>query len=305
MDTQNYNKTGETPSQRAQLTVGRVFSYIFLAFVTLLALFPIIILIINTTRSRQELQGSFSLIPNTYFIENFIHTVKGETDPSSTYSISAVPILRALLNSLIVAGSSCILTTYFSAMTAYGVHVYDFKLKKFVFNFILIIMMIPAQVSAVGFLSVVENLKMMDTYWPLIIPSIAAPSVFFYMKQYLDSSFPLEVVEAARVDGCSEFRTFNMISLPILKPAIAVQLIFSFVASWNNFFTPALILRSKDEMKTTPIIIQMLSSRLLSGNADYGQVYMTIFLSIIPVVIVYFFVSKHIVEGVALGAVKG
>jgi len=305
MDTNNYNRTGETPSQRAQLTTGRVFSYIFLGFVTILALFPIIILIINTTRSRQQLQGSFSLIPGTYFLDNIIHTVKGETDPNSTYSISAVPILRAMLNSFIVAGSSCLLTTYFSAMTAYGVHVYDFKLKKFAFNFILVIMMIPAQVSAVGFLSLVENMKMMDTYWPLIIPAIAAPSVFFYMKQYLESSFPLEVVEAARVDGCGEFRTFNMISLPILKPAIAVQLIFSFVGSWNNFFTPALILRTKDEMKTTPIIIQMLSSRILSGNADYGQVYMTIFLSIIPVVIVYFFVSKNIVEGVALGAVKG
>ncbi len=305
MDTKNYNKTGETPSQRAQITTARVFSYIFLVFVTLLALFPILILVVNTTRDRFDLQASFSLIPGLSFGENFSHTVFGDNDPNTVFHTTKVPILRGMLNSLLVAGSSCLLTTYFSAMTAYGIHVYNFKGKKILFNFILVIMMIPAQVSSVGFIDLVEKFGMMETYWPLIIPSIAAPSVFFYMKQYLESSFPVEVVEAARVDGCGEFRTFNMISLPIMKPAIAVQLIFAFVASWNNFFTPSLILRSKDNLKTVPILIQKLSSSVLSGGADYGQVYMTIFLSIIPVVIVYFFVSKNIVEGVALGAVKG
>lgn len=305
MDTKNYNKTGETASQRAQTTTARIFSYIFLALVTVLALFPIVILLINTTRDRFALQGSFSLIPGTSFFENLDHTINGDNDPDSVFNTVSVPILRGMLNSFLVAGASCLLTTYFSAMTAYGIHVYDFKLKKFAFNFILIIMMIPAQVSSVGFVDLVDKMGLMETYWPLIIPSVAAPSVFFYMKQYLESSFPIEVVEAARVDGCSEFRTFNMISLPIMKPAIAVQLIFAFVASWNNFFTPSLILRSHDELKTVPILIQKLSASVLSGGADYGQVFMTIFLSIIPVVIVYFFVSKNIVEGVALGAVKG
>lgn len=306
MDTNYYNKTGETKSQRVQITTARVFSYIFLGFVTILALFPILILVINTTRDRFALQGGFSLIPGASFAENLSHTLYGDNDPNSTFNTTQVPILRGMLNSLIVAGSSCLLTTYFSAMTAYGIHVYDFKGKKFVFNFILIIMMIPTQVSSVGFVNLVDSMKLMNTYAPLIIPAIAAPAVFFYMKQYLESSFPLEVVEAARVDGCNEFRTFNMIALPMMKPAIAVQLIFSFVASWNNFFTPSLILRNGgDEIKTVPILIQKLSSSILSGGADWGQVYMTVFLSIIPVVIIYFFVSKNIVEGVALGAVKG
>lgn len=300
-----YNKTGETASQRAQTTVGRVFSYIFLAIATLLALLPIVILVISTTRDRYALQGSLSFIPGTSFFENFQHTIFGDNDPNSTFNTTKVPILRGMLNSLIVAGSCSVLTTYFSAMTAYGLHVYDFKLKKFAFNFILIVMMIPAQVSSVGFIDLVDKMGMMDSYWPLIIPSIAAPSVFFYMKQYLESSFPLEVVEAARVDGCNEFRTFNMIGLPIMKPAIAVQLIFAFVASWNNFFTPSLVLRSEEDLKTVPILIQKLSTSVLSGGADYGQVFMTIFLSIIPVVIIYLFISKNIVEGVALGAVKG
>ena len=143
MNTNDYNKTGETHSQRAQITTARVLSYIFLGLVTALALFPILILIINTTRDRYALQGSFSLIPGSSFAENFEHTVFGDNDPNSTFNTVQVPILRGMLNSLIVAGSSCLLTTYFSAMTAYGIHVYDFKGKKFAFNFILIIMMIP------------------------------------------------------------------------------------------------------------------------------------------------------------------
>ena len=224
--------------------------------------------------------------------------VKALTDTS----LFSIP--RGLLNSFIVAASSALLTTYFSAMTAYGIHVYDFKGKKFIFTFILAIMMIPTQVSAAGFVQMVRGMNLNDTYWPLIIPAIAAPSVFFYMKQYIESSMPLEVIEAARVDGSNEFRTFNAIAIPMLKPAFAVQLIFAFVASWNNFFTPALIIDTSDNW-TLPIMMSVLRSKLNSQNGDLGEVYMMILLSIIPVVIVYLFLSKFIVKGVALGAVKG
>ena len=290
-----YNRTGETRGARVKTNTGRVLSYIFLAFVTVLSLFPLLMLIINSTRPAAHLQTGFSFIPEGYFIQNFL-TAWNDTN------LFTLP--RGMLNSLIIATSSCLLTTYFSAMTAYGIHVYDFKLKKFAFNFIMVIMMIPTQISAVGFVQLVGNMGMTNTYWPLIIPSIAAPSVFFYMKQYIESSLPLEVIEAARVDGSNEFRTFNTIALPMLKPALAVQVIFAFVASWNNFFTPALILNKSDSW-TLPIMISVLRSKLQSQNGDLGEVYMMILLSIIPVVIVYFFVSKNIVEGVALGAVKG
>ena len=189
-------------------------------------------------------------------------------------------------------------------MTAYGIHVYDFKIKKFTMHFILLIMTIPTQVSAVGFINLIRTFGMMNTYWGLIIPAIAAPSVFFYMKQYMESSMPLEVIEAARVDGSNEFRTFNLIALPMLKPAMAVQLIFAFVASWNNFFMPAMLL-SNSKKWTVPIMISVLRANLNSRTGDLGEVYMMLLLSIIPVVIVYFFISKNIVQGVALGAVKG
>ena len=285
----------ESKSYRAQQMVTRVLAYIFLVFVTFLSLFSFYLLIINGSRSNAELQAGFTLIPSTHFGDNFITAI---TD-NALFSLP-----RGLWNSFFIAASSAILTTYFSAMTAYGIHVYDFKGKKFIFTFILAVMMIPTQVSAAGFIQLVNQVHLNDTYWPLIIPAIAAPAIFFYMKQYIESSMPLEVIEAARVDGSNEFRTFNAIAVPMLKPAFAVQLIFGFVASWNNFFTPALFIDSSDNW-TLPIMMSILRSKLNSQNGDLGEVYMMILLSIIPVVIVYLFLSKFIVKGVALGAVKG
>lgn len=285
----------ESKSYRAQQMVTRVLAYIFLVFVTFLSLFSFYLLIINGSRSNAELQAGFTLIPRTHFVDNFITAI---TD-NALFSLP-----RGLWNSFFIAASSAILTTYFSAMTAYGIHVYDFKGKKFILTFILAVMMIPTQVSAAGFIQLVNQVHLNDTYWPLIIPAIAAPAIFFYMKQYIESSMPLEVIEAARVDGSNEFRTFNLIAIPMLKPAFAVQLIFGFVASWNNFFTPALVIDSSDNW-TLPIMMSILRSKINSQNGDLGEVYMMILISIVPVVIVYLFLSKFIVKGVALGAVKG
>lgn len=290
-----YVSTGETKSVRVKTNVARVLSYIFLIFVTLLSLFPFYLLLINSTRSHSELSAGFTMIPSTAFLYN-LKTAWNDT------TLFTFP--RSLLNSFIIAGVASIFTSYFSAMTAYGIHVYDFKGRNALFKFILMIMMIPTQISAAGFIQLVGAFNMRDTYWPLIIPAIAAPSVFFYMKQYIESSLPMEVIEAARVDGSNEFKTFNIIALPMLKPALSVQLIFAFVASWNNYFTPALILDSSSKW-TLPIALAAVRSRINSQAGNMGEVYMFIFLSIIPVVIVYIFVSKNIVEGVALGAVKG
>lgn len=286
---------------KAKLFTMRVFAYLFLIFVAVLSLFSFYLLIINSTRSHAELQAGFTLVPSANFINNFNAALYG-------YDASLINIPTGMFNSLVIAISSSILGVYFSAMTAYAVHVYDFRLKKFTFNFIMMVMMIPTQVSIVGFVQMVNGLKLGQTFWPLIIPAIAAPATFFYMRQYMQSALPLEIVEAARVDGSNEFRTFNFISLPMMRPAMAVQLIFAFVASWNNYFTPALILgysTSKGDTRTLPIMIATLKSIQNSQDANLGAVYMMIMLSILPVVLVYLLVSKNIVGGVALGAVKG
>ena len=216
---------------------------------------------------------------------------------------SNLPIIRGLLNSLIVSLCTAALSTYFSTMTAFAIHAYDFKLKKFMFTFILAIMMIPTQVTALGFINMLRKIGLMDSFIPLIVPAIAAPAVFFYMKQYMEANIPLELMESARIDGAGEFRIFNTIALPLMKPAIAVQAIFSFVTSWNNYFTPALVLKT-DSKKTLPILIATLRSADFL-KFDMGQVYMFIALAILPVIVVYIFMAKNIVAGMTVGAVKG
>ncbi|MBQ9420761.1 MAG: carbohydrate ABC transporter permease [Lachnospiraceae bacterium] len=283
----------ESERGRLHLMITRIVVYAILIFLSFLCLFFFYMLIINSTRSNAELQAGFSALPQGHFIENF----------KNAWTDASINIPRGMLNSFIIASCTAVLTTYFSALTAYGIHIYDFKLKKPAFLFIMAVMMIPPQVSAVGFIQLMFKLKLTNNYLPLIVPSIAAPVVFFYMKQYMESVLPIEIVESARIDGASEFRTFNQIVLPVMKPAIAVQMIFSFVQSWNNYFIPALLL-DKAEMKTVPIMIAQLRSADYS-KFDMGKVYMFILLAILPVLIVYLILSKFIIKGVTAGAVKG
>lgn len=176
-------------------------------------------------------------------------------------------------------------------------------MKKAAFTFIMAILVMPTQVTAMGFLRLITNMGMYDSLLPLIIPSIASPSVFYFMYSYLESSLPLSLVEAARIDGSGEFKTFNKIVLPIMKPAIAVQAIFTFVGSWNNYFVPALVIQSKDKM-TVPILIATLRGADYM-NFDMGKIYMMITVAIVPIILVYLILSKYIIEGVTLGGVKG
>ena len=276
-----------------QMTVLRIVVYFFLILLAVLCLFSFYMLLINASRSNGQLQAGFTLIPGGHLIDNL----------KNAWTDSSINIPRGLLNSFLVASCTAILTTYFSALTAYGIHAYDFKLKKLAFAFIMAIMVIPTQVSASGFVQLCYKFNLTNKYWPLILPGIAAPIVFFYIKQYMESNLPMEIIDAARVDGCSEFRTFNFIILPILKPALAVQLIFSFVQSWNNYFLPALLLTDADK-KTVPIMIAQLRSADYS-KFDMGKVYMFILLAILPVLVVYIILSKSIIKGVTAGSVKG
>lgn len=279
-------------SQRAGLTVRRTICYIVLILLAFLSLFPFYILIINSSRSHMQIQLGFSALPGASLFKNFGNLF---TNPNE-------PILRALGNSVFVSGLVAILTTYFSSMTAYGIYMYNFKGKSTAFKFILAVMMVPAQVSTLGFLKLIDVIHMNDTLAALIIPAIAAPVVFFYMYQAMESTLPYSIVEAARVDGCNEFRTFNTIVVPMMKPSIAVQAIFSFVSSWNNYFTPALVISSKSK-KTVPILIAQLRSADYS-KFDMGKLYAEIFVAIIPLIIIYLFLSRYIISGATAGGVK-
>ena len=269
-----------------------IIAHVTLIILSFMCLFFFYILLINSTRSHAELQKGFSALPSTHFMENFRAVANDGT----------FPMLRGIINSLIVSGCCAAICTYFSALTAYGLYAYNFKLKHAAFTFIMMILVMPTQVTAMGFLRLITNMGMYDTLWPLIIPSIASPAVFYFMYSYLQSSLPLALVEAARIDGSGEFNTFNRIVLPIMKPAIAVQAIFTFVGSWNNYFVPALVLQSKDKM-TVPILIATLRGADYM-NFDMGKIYMMITVAIVPIIVVYLFLSKFIIAGITLGGVK-
>lgn len=269
-----------------------IIAHLVLIILSFMCLFFFYILIINSTRSHADLQKGFSALPGKYLLENFKNVANDGT----------FPMLRGILNSLIVSASSAALCTYFSAMTAYGLYAYQFRMRNAAFTFIMAILVMPTQVTAMGFLRLITKMGMYDSLLPLIIPSIASPAVFYFMYSYLQSSLPLALVEAARIDGSNEFHTFNTIVLPIMKPAIAVQAIFSFVGSWNNYFVPALVIQSKNKM-TVPILIATLRGADYM-NFDMGKIYMMITVAIVPIIIVYLFLSKFIIDGVTLGGVK-
>ena len=283
----------DAKSTEIKTSVARtVIAYILLIFLSFLCLFFFYILIINSTRSHSAIMAGFSPIPGKSFMYN-LHNVLHDAN---------IPVLSGIRNSLIVSTGSAALATYFSALPAYGIYAYNFKLKKIAFIFIMLILVMPTQVSALGFMRLMDNMGLLNTFWPLILPSVAAPAVFYFMYSYMQSSLPMELVEAARIDGCNEFKIFNRIVLPIMKPAIAVQAIFAFVTAWNNYFMPALII-SDNNKKTLPILIAALRSADFL-KFDLGKVYMLITIAIVPIIIIYILLSRYIVAGVALGGVK-
>ena len=286
----NKNEQG---GYHAKIMATAIFRNAVCVFLCFLSLIPFWIMIVNATRDSVAIQTSFSLIPSTHIMENFAKLVAQCNEN--------VPLYQYMLNSCIIAGFSTVLVVYFSTFTAYGVVVYKFKGCNFAWAFIMAIMMIPVQVSSIGFFQFMYKLGLSNSYIPLIIPAIASPATVFFMRQYMLSALPLEIVDAARIDGSGEFRTFNTIAIPLMKPAIATQAIFAFIGSWNNFYTPSMIITSYQKM-TLPMMIKKLSSDRLA--TDYGKIYCGIAISVVPLIIAYCCLSKYIVAGVALGGVK-
>ena len=287
-----------TTDSRTVLTVRRVIAYVVLILLVIISLLPFYLLIINATRGK--VQTGLQFYPGKALGGNF------KTLLSENYKQTYGDFFRSFANSLIIAAFTTVLSVYFSALTAYAIHVYDFKLKKIAHTFILIVMMVPTQASAIGLYRMLKNMNLLDSYIPLIVPAVAAPAVYFFMIQYMASSLPLEIVEAARIDGCGEFKTFNTIVTPILKPAFAVQGIFTFVSSWNNLFMPQMIIDTA-EKKTIPLILQIMRANIQSNPmaANAGVMNLFMVLAILPVVVIYLILSKNIISGVALGSVKG
>ena len=270
----------------------KVVAYTVCIILSILSLMPFVIMIINSTRSTYEIQQhAISLIPSKYLLNNF-----------KVYDGKTFDAWKGFVNSVIVSAGTTALVVYFSSLTAYALVAYRWKLRGAFFTMILCVMMIPGQVTSIGFYQFMYKIGWTNSFLPLIIPGIAAPATVFFMRQFMLASLPLELLDSARIDGSGEFHTFNTIALPIMKPAMATQAIFTFVNKWNELFLPAILL-TDNEKYTMPIMVSQLKGDIY--KVEHGAIYLGLTLSVLPLFVVYFCLSKYIIAGVALGGVKG
>ncbi len=271
-------------------TIKKGILYIVLILLAVICMVPFLLMLVNATRSGREIMTSFTLIPGSSLKENW-NAVFGFFN-----------LFLGLWNSFKVAVPATILTSYFSALTAYALAVYKFKGKNVIFYTIVIFMMIPGQLSLIGFYNLISKLKLIDSYLPLIIPAIAAPGTVFFLKQYLESVLPMALLEAARIDGAKEISIFHKIVFPIMVPGVATMAIGGFIGNWNSYLIPLLLLNTPKKF-TLPVMIASLNASKDIGT-NQGAIYMALAVSIVPILIVFCFCSKYIISSISAGSVK-
>lgn len=275
---------------RLSTNILRFFIYLFLAVLLIVTLLPVWLLLVNATRSTLEIQQGISLLPSIYTLSNYKILLSKGLD---------LPL--GFLNSLTIAAATTVITVYFSMLTAYGIVGYDFKGKKFLYNSILVLVMIPMQLSIIGFYQYMSKFGLTDNYLSLILPSIASAGAVFFFKQYLESIMIQDLIDAGRIDGASELGIFHRIMFPIAVPGAFTLGIFTFVAAWNNFFNAYILITSRQKY-TLPMLVQTLRGDVY--RHEYGAIYLGLAASVIPIIIIYFLFSRYIVNGISMGAVK-
>lgn len=268
---------------------GKLFTYLFLIFLALVCFMPFYMMIINATHSNVEINQSLWIVPGRFLGDNYqiIQTM--------------VDIWVGFANSLVITLPSVAFSAFFSSLTAYGFSKFRFRLRGTLFWVLLASMMIPSQLGIIGFFQLCLKMNLVDTFWPLIVPGFANASMVFFLKGYMDSAIPNELIEAAHMDGARERYIFLRIVLPLSVPSIATMSIFGFIGTWNGFLMPLLILNSK-QLYPLPLVISMLKP--LYGT-NYGAIYLGVAISIVPIIVVFLFCSRFIIGGITVGAVKG
>ncbi len=270
--------------------IQRTLVYFALIVLLVITVVPIWILMVNATRSTLEIQQGLGFLPSSHMIENY-QILEGR----------GLNLARGFMNSLFLSASITVVTVYFSLLTAYALIVYEFPGKKVFYNFILVLVMIPTQLSIIGFYQFMSKLGLTDNYVALILPSIASAGSVFFAKQYLESIVIQDLIDAARIDGAGELSIFHLVMLPIASPGAFTMALFAFIASWNNFFNP-FILISSIEKYTLPMLVQTLRGDVY--RTEYGSIYLGLAFTIAPILIIYALFSRYIVSGIAMGSVK-
>lgn len=271
-------------------SIKKTVLYAALIALAVLCLLPFLLMMVNATRTGSEIVTSFTLIPGKALAENW-RIVSGYFN-----------LFQGMANSLMVAIPVTLLTGYFSALTAYALVVYNFKGNKIISVVIVVFMMIPSQLSLLGFYDLITMLNMVDSYIPLIVPAIAAPGTVFFLRQYCESSLQPALLEAARIDGAGEIKIFHTIVLPLMSPGIATMSIGTFIGSWNNYLLPLILLNSPHKF-TLPVMVASLNSST-DITANQGAIYLAVAISVIPILIAFAFCSKYIIGSISAGGVK-
>lgn len=269
--------------------VSRGAIYAFLAILAIICLMPFYSMLIASTHTNTSIASRLLLLPSDRFMANY------------NLLISIVNIWWGFLHSLYITVTSVTLALYFSALAAYGFSKYPFRGRNILFAFVLATMMIPSQLGIIGFFKFMGTLDLLNTYWPLILPSMANAFGIFFLRQICDSSIPEELLEAARLDGAGELAIFHRIVLPLLGPSIAALAIFLFISKWNSFLEPLIIIFD-NEKQTLPVMIALTKGQF---RTDYGAQYVGIAVSVVPILIVFSLASRRIISGVTVGALKG
>jgi multiple sugar transport system permease protein len=229
-----------------------------------------------------------SIIPKAPTLDNFRNLLQ------------AANLGRSFLNSLIFAIGMTILSVLCNAMAAYGFAKLSFPGREKLFALLLLTMMVPGQVTMMPVFLILKSLGLLNSFTGLIIPGVASVFGIFMLRQFMQA-VPEEILEAARIDGCGEFRIFFMIMLPLCRPILATLAIFSFIGAWNEFFWP-LIIMLREDMQTLPVALANLNGQF---NTDWGLLMAGSVLVVIPVIIVFLMAQKHYIRGIADGGVKG
>ncbi|UOK60818.1 carbohydrate ABC transporter permease [Paenibacillus sp. OVF10] len=232
-----------------RLTAGKIIIYLLLIGLAVLCIIPFYLMLIYSTHNNATIASTFTFLPGSFLIDNYMNMV------------SKINIWRGFANSIFIAGTSTVLSLYIGALTAYGFAKFKFKGRNGLFLFLLATMMVPGQLALIGVYRLFSMMGLLDSYAAIILPAAANAFNVFFIKQFMESSIPDEIIESARVDSAGEFRTFNQIVLPILGPAIAALGIFTFIGSWNNFLTPLVLFFSLDKYPL-PVLVALVQGTM-------------------------------------------
>ena len=284
------NKDNLVIQTKIKRFISRGLIYLFAILVAVVAFYPFFVMIISSTHDNYNIVARINILPGTHLKENFERLTQN------------IDLYRGIINSLILAAAVTIIQNYFTMMAAYAFSKYNFKGKNFLFSVVLVAMMLPGQLGIIGFYKEIQALKLLNSYFTLIVPTIANCFAVFFYKQYIDGALPNELIEAAIMDGCGELTIYHKLVLPLVIPALVTQGVMTFIGTWNSYLTPLIVLNDKKKF-TLPLMIATVRD---ATHADYGAQYVGMLVSIIPMVIVFCFAAKIIMEKISIGAaVKG